>query len=102
MAQKKILIEEENIYYFPTMTTNVMFVKGEKYVYLGKYIVSHRMFKNKIYTVKDFTVGSHSNYIIFIDEYGKEYYIHPFDCGYFISLKKHRKIKLDKINKASI
>lgn len=91
---------EENIYYFPTMTKNVMFVKGEKYIYLGKYIISHRMHKNNIYTVENFICGSLSH-ITFIDNKGTKYFIQPFDCGYFRSLKEHRKLKLEQIKKAS-
>ena len=57
------------------------------------------MHKNNIYTVENFICGSLSH-ITFIDNKGIKYFIHPFDCGYFRSLKEHRKLKLEQIKKA--
>ena len=88
---------QEKYYYFPTMTKNIMFIRGEKYVCLCDI---NKMIKNHIYTVKNFTVHSWNEPILFVDTSNNKYYIHPFECGYFKSLKQYRKDKLKKLEKS--
>ena len=87
---------EDKYYYYPTQTKNIMFIKGEKYICLSN-LCNKEMKKNKVYNCVDFTVGSVYKSIWFVDEKDKEYSISPFDCGYFVSLKKQRKLKLEKL-----
>lgn len=99
------MLNNNDIYYFPRQTSNIMFVKGQKYVYI--YPISYDlMSKGQIYTFhnfdnNEFYSGALSN-IEFIDNFGKIYSISPYICGYFISLKKYRKKKLEQLKKASI
>lgn len=94
-----IIEHTDKYYYFPTMTKNIMFVRGEKYICLSDNI--GRMIKGKIYIVDDFVNGNVLLSIDFKDEFGKIYSISPFNCGSFVSLKKQRKDKLKKLKKLS-
>jgi len=88
---------ENNYYYYPIHTENIMFVKGEKYVCLSN-LCNKKMKKGKIYTCENFTVSSFNESIYFTDGLSS-FAISPFDCGYFVSLKKQRKLKIEKLNK---
>ena len=85
-------------YYSPTMTKNIMFVRGEKYVYLSKLKLFNMQYHH-IYTVHDFVNDNVLKDILFRDEFGSFYRISSFDVGYFMSLKQYRKRKLEKIMK---
>lgn len=79
---------EEQYYYFPTMTKNIMFVRGEKYV-----------IKGKTYILYDFVNNSWSSPITFIDNYKdmNMLKISACDIGIVISLKEKRKRKIQKL-----
>ena len=94
-----IIEHNDKYYYFPTMTKNIMFVRGEKYICLYDRI--RGMIKGKTYIVDDFINGNVLISIDFKDEFGKIYSISPFECGSFKSLKKQRKDKLNKLKKLS-
>ena len=64
------------------------------------------MKKGKVYTCVDFTVGCVDSAIWFIDEEtftidDDGFHISPFDCGYFVSLQKYRKLKIERLNENS-
>lgn len=80
-------MQEDKYYYFPTMTKNIMFVRGEKYI-----------IKGRIYTLRYFTNNSWSSPIIFIDDFDDFIQIGAWDVGLVTSLKKQRKLKLKRIN----
>jgi hypothetical protein len=91
----------DKYYYFPTTTKNILFVRGEKYVYLYKKFERrfHLFEYNHVYICHDFENGNVLGHILFRDEFGSLYAISPFDGGYFISLKQYRKRKLEKLSK---
>lgn len=88
-------MNKEKHYYFPTMTKDIMFTRGVKYVWLSKHYKKQNY--GKIYTLYDFINGDSRQGITFIGEDGKYFNITCFDCGSFLSLVIHRKNKLKKI-----
>lgn len=85
----------DKYYYFPTMTKNIMFVRGEKYVCTSNYV--GKMKKGQVYILDDFINGNPLASLDFKDEFDKIYKVSAFDCGSFISLKKFRLNKLTKL-----
>ena len=91
--------ELEKYYYFPTMTKNIMFVREEKYICLDSHYIKIK--KYEILTLHNFKNNDWRSPIEFKNDAGEIFRISCWDCGSFISLKKYRKIKLEKIKKAS-
>ena len=90
--------EGDKYYYYPTMTKNIMFVRGEKYVCMSNNI-NKNMKKYNSYTLYDFTNNNIFEDLIFIDENLLRIRVSPFDCGNFLSIKQLRKRKLEKLKK---
>lgn len=89
------MTETDKYYYFPTMTKNIMFVKGEKYVCMSEY-VNRKMIKGNIYICDDFKNGNY--FLTFKDDLGNSYNVSAFDCGSFLSIPRFRKYKLNILN----
>lgn len=89
--------EPDKYYYFPTMTKNIMFVRDEKYICMSN-LVNKLMIKGNTYIVHDFINGNILEYILFRDELGSIYRVSAFDVGNFISVKKYRRNKLERLN----
>jgi len=89
-------ITKDKHYYFPTMTKNIMFTRGVKYIWTSKHY--RKNFYGKIFTLYDFRNNDWRSSIEFLDENDQIFCISCFDCGCFSSLNKLRNYKLKKLN----
>ncbi len=89
-------MEQDKYYYFPTMTKNIMFVRGDRYVCTSEYV--GRMTKGNIYICDDFINGNPLISLEFKDDFGNRYNVSSFDCGSFLSISRYRKHKLNILN----
>jgi hypothetical protein len=89
---------KDKYYYFPTMTKNIMFVRGQKYICLSDNVNKY-MKKGESYTLYDFENNNFFEDLKFINNDKMIIRVSACDVGSFTSLKKQRQSKLTKLNK---